>query len=210
MAISEAGSSVDSCAMGSLFADLYAILGLSANAPLAGGFAGSHRRSAGLPRSIAWLACGEFRQSFVACPPVPRHWLGTSDTGLGMVRSTRFGHCAACFNAPARVCAMNPWIQLTGLWVLAALMMSLGWLWQRSRANAGIVDVLWAGGTGMSAILLAMLGEGAASARMILAVLGGLWGARLAAHIWTRVRGEPEDGRYRNLRAHWNGSQFKF
>jgi steroid 5-alpha reductase family enzyme len=105
---------------------------------------------------------------------------------------------------------MNPWIQLTGLWVLAALMMSLGWLWQRSRANAGIVDVLWAGGTGMSAILLAMLGEGAASARMILAVLGGLWGARLAAHIWTRVRGEPEDGRYRNLRAHWNGSQFKF
>jgi steroid 5-alpha reductase family enzyme len=105
---------------------------------------------------------------------------------------------------------MNPWIQLTGLWVLAALMMSLGWLWQRSRANAGIVDVLWAGGTGMSAILLAMLGEGAASARMILAVLGGLWGARLAAHIWTRVRGEPEDGRYRNLRALWNGSQFKF
>ena len=46
---------------------------------------------------------------------------------------------------------MNPWIQLTSLWALAALMMSLGWFWQRSRGNAGIVDVLWAAGTGLSA-----------------------------------------------------------
>ena len=42
------GSGLDSCAMGCLFADLYAILGLSANASLAGGIAGSRRRSAGL------------------------------------------------------------------------------------------------------------------------------------------------------------------
>ena len=39
---------------------------------------------------------------------------------------------------------MSLWIQLTCLWMLAALMMSLGWFWQRSRVNAGIVDVLWA------------------------------------------------------------------
>jgi steroid 5-alpha reductase family enzyme len=105
---------------------------------------------------------------------------------------------------------VSPWIQLSCLWALAALMMSLGWLWQRLRANAGIVDVLWAGGTGASAVLFAMVGDGNASPRVILAMLGGLWGARLAAHLWARVRGEPEDGRYRNLRAHWNGNQFRF
>lgn len=105
---------------------------------------------------------------------------------------------------------MKPWNQLILLWIFASLTMCLGWLWQRSRANAGIVDVLWAGGTGLSAILFAVLGQGAVWPRAILAVLGGLWGMRLAAHLWTRVRGEPEDGRYRNLRTHWSGSQFKF
>ena len=105
---------------------------------------------------------------------------------------------------------MNPWIQLAVLWLLAALVMSLGWLWQRPRSNAGIVDVLWAGGVGGSAVLFALLGDGDFWPRVILAVLGGLWGVRLTAHLWTRVRGEPEDGRYQNLRAHWHGSQLKF
>jgi steroid 5-alpha reductase family enzyme len=105
---------------------------------------------------------------------------------------------------------MNPWSHLLFLWVFAALTMSLGWQWQRSRDNAGIVDVLWAGGTGVGAILIAILGEGAAWPRVILAVLGSLWGARLAMHLWRRVRDQAEDGRYRELRAHWGGNQFKF
>jgi steroid 5-alpha reductase family enzyme len=105
---------------------------------------------------------------------------------------------------------MKPWSQLACLWMLAALVMSLGWVWQRSRANAGIVDVLWAGGTGAGAVLFAVWGDGAVWTRVILAVLGGLWGARLAIHLWRRVRCESEDGRYRNLRAHWGGSQYKF
>jgi steroid 5-alpha reductase family enzyme len=108
------------------------------------------------------------------------------------------------------VCVINPWIQLTCLWALAAFVMSLGWKWQRSRANAGIVDVLWAGGTGTGAVLFALWGDGAAWPRVVLAVLGGLWGARLATHLWTRVSAEPEDGRYRNLRINWGGNQFKF
>jgi steroid 5-alpha reductase family enzyme len=105
---------------------------------------------------------------------------------------------------------MNSWIHLACLWVLAASMMSLGWLWQRARANAGIVDVLWAGGVGAAAAFFALLGDGGAGPRLMLAVLGAGWGVRLAAHLWGRVRGEAEDGRYQNLRAHWHGDQFKF
>lgn len=105
---------------------------------------------------------------------------------------------------------MNPWLQLACVWLFAALIMSLGWLWQRKHSNAGIVDVLWAAGVGSGAVLLALFGDGDASPRFVLAILGGLWGARLAAHLWRRVQGEPEDGRYQHLRAHWNGSQLKF
>ena len=105
---------------------------------------------------------------------------------------------------------MNPWMQMLVVWLLAAIVMSLGWLWQRARKNAGIVDVLWAAGVGGSAILIAITGSGAPVVRGALGVLGGLWGGRLAWHLWRRVRDESEDGRYRYLREHWNGSQLKF
>jgi len=96
------------------------------------------------------------------------------------------------------------------LWLLAAAMMTLGWQWQRLRSNAGIVDVLWAAGVGGSAVLLALAGAGAGPPRVLLGLLGGVWGIRLARHLWKRVRGELEDGRYQNLRGHWNGNQLKF
>jgi len=96
------------------------------------------------------------------------------------------------------------------IWVAAAFVMVLGWLWQRRHANAGIVDVLWASGVGGSAVFAAVLGEGATAPRVLLAVLGGVWGGRLALHLWHRVRGEEEDGRYRELRSHWHGHQGKF
>jgi steroid 5-alpha reductase family enzyme len=102
---------------------------------------------------------------------------------------------------------MNLVLLLGGIWVLASVMMTLGWLWQRRHQNAGIVDVLWASGLGGSAILIAALGSGAIWPRVLLALCGGLWGARLGAHLWRRVRAEPEDGRYRQLRLHWAADQ---
>lgn len=96
------------------------------------------------------------------------------------------------------------------IWSLAALMMTCGWLWQRRRENAGIVDVLWASGLAASALLCALLGSGAPAPRVLLAVCGGLWGARLARHLWQRVRAGPEDGRYRHLRTSWHGDQRKW
>ena len=105
---------------------------------------------------------------------------------------------------------MNPLGALGLVAALAAGVMTLGWWWQKRHDNAGIVDVLWSACVGGSAVLLAVLGDGAVPARIALAVLGGLWGARLALHLWHRVRSEPEDGRYRYLREHWHGHQGKF
>lgn len=105
---------------------------------------------------------------------------------------------------------MNALRLLATLWVLAAIAQSLGWLWQRKHSNAGIVDAIWAASVGVGAVLFAVLGDGAALPRVTLAALGGLWGLRLAAHLWRRVRGEEEDGRYAALRERWGGDQRKW
>jgi steroid 5-alpha reductase family enzyme len=104
---------------------------------------------------------------------------------------------------------VNAWRGLLIVWLLCAALLHVGWLWQRRYSNIGIVDVLWAAGLGASSVLLAALGSGAPAARAVLAACGGLWRSRLALHLWRRVRGEQEDGRYRHLRAHWQGHQGK-
>lgn len=104
----------------------------------------------------------------------------------------------------------SPWVQLGLVWSLAAVAMSLGWLWQKRRANAGIVDVIWSFGVGGAAVLAAWLGAGDSLPRIVMGVLGGIWGARLGLHLWHRVRNEDEDGRYAHLRDHWSGNQFYF
>lgn len=95
---------------------------------------------------------------------------------------------------------------LLALWVLMAAAMGGGWLWQRRHRNAGGVDVLWTAGLGAGALLLAALGSGARAPRLLLAILGSAWSARLASHLWRRVRREGEDGRYRHLRSRWGDS----
>jgi len=90
------------------------------------------------------------------------------------------------------------------------VLMTAGWLWQRRHRNAGIVDVLWAFCLAASAAWLAVEGTGAILPRVLLAMLGALWGLRLALHLWRRTSREPEDGRYRYLREHWHGNQLKF
>ena len=98
---------------------------------------------------------------------------------------------------------MNTGLALLVVWLLAALMQAAGWTWQQRHCNAGIVDVLWAAGVGMAAVLMAVLGDGALWPRITLAVLGGAWGLRLALHLWRRMNGEGEDGRYAHLRTLW-------
>lgn len=85
-------------------------------------------------------------------------------------------------------------------WLLMALVMA--WLWQvqRKRHNAGIVDIAWSFGTGLLAVGFAVVAEGDAARRVVVALLAGLWGARLGFYLLRRVLGESEDGRYRMIR----------
>ena len=108
-----------------------------------------------------------------------------------------------------RGASVSPLTLLALILALAVPMMALGWRWQRRHENAGIVDVLWSVGLGSAAVLAALLGRGAAAPRLLVGVCGALWGLRLARHLWQRVRGEREDGRYRALREHWGGDQRK-
>ncbi len=105
---------------------------------------------------------------------------------------------------------MTLWTSLLVVWLLAVVAQSLAFVWQRRRRNAGIVDVVWSFGVGGAAVVLAVVGSGAALPRVLLAVLGGAWGLRLGLHLWHRVRKESEDGRYANMRRHWGDSDPKW
>lgn len=90
-------------------------------------------------------------------------------------------------------------------WAVATGVMTLLWLSQRRTGNAGIVDVGWAAITGSLAVLYGALGEGELLRRALLAFLGGVWGWRLAWHLWRdRVWNQPEEGRYVTLRRQWS------
>jgi steroid 5-alpha reductase family enzyme len=96
------------------------------------------------------------------------------------------------------------------VWLASSVVMFVGWRVQLRSRNAGIVDVIWSACMAASAVFYAFVAHGAALPRIVVAILGGLWGCRLALHLWHRVSGEPEDGRYAYLREHWNDDQHKF
>ncbi|HUS23423.1 MAG TPA: DUF1295 domain-containing protein [Candidatus Binatia bacterium] len=77
------------------------------------------------------------------------------------------------------------------------------WLLQRRTGNAGIVDAAWAATLGTLALLIAEAGDAPRAVRLAIALMGGLWGLRLAAYLWRRNWGAPEDFRYAQLRARW-------
>ncbi len=105
---------------------------------------------------------------------------------------------------------MNIWWLLLLIWAVSALAMVAVWAVSMRVDNVGYVDVAWAGLMAIAALLVGALAEGAEMPRGLVALLGGLWGTRLCLHLLHRVLREPEDGRYRHLRAEWQGSRWKF
>lgn len=90
--------------------------------------------------------------------------------------------------------------------VLAFAAKTCAWLLQRRTRNAGIVDAIWAWTLGALAAVYALAGTAPAPLRVMLALLGGLWGLRLGWHLWVRNHGKPEDWRYAKFRADWGRS----
>jgi len=83
-------------------------------------------------------------------------------------------------------------------------MMAALWVVQRVRRDAGVVDVGWAAGLGLLALLYALAGSGPPLRRVLVAAMAMAWSLRLSWHLLAdRLIGKPEDGRYQTLRARW-------
>lgn len=93
---------------------------------------------------------------------------------------------------------------------LAVLAQGAAWWHAQRHRDATLVDAVWAFGVGSAALLLAALGSGAPLPRVLLALLGGLWGLRLGLHLARRAHGKAEDGRYARLREIWGDAPAKW
>jgi len=92
---------------------------------------------------------------------------------------------------------------LTGAVAVCGLMLVL-WLVHFPLQNAAIVDAGWAGGLALLGALYATAGSGWAPRRMVIGAMVVIWGIRLAFYLLvTRVIGQPEEGRYVQLRRLW-------
>lgn len=84
-----------------------------------------------------------------------------------------------------------------------SLALIAAWVYQWRTQNAGMVDPVWAGALAAVAMVAAWLGTGHPINRVFVGIAGGLWGLRLAVHLWRRNYGKPEDARYRKFREQW-------
>lgn len=90
--------------------------------------------------------------------------------------------------------------------VIVASAKTLAWLLQLRTRNAGLVDAVWAWTLGGLAAFYATVGSAPEGTRLLLALMGGLWGLRLGTHLWRRNFGKPEDFRYAQFRKQWGKS----
>tara|TARA_A100001037_G_scaffold236027_1_gene214972 strand:+ start:267 stop:1049 length:783 start_codon:yes stop_codon:yes gene_type:complete len=92
-------------------------------------------------------------------------------------------------------------IALTG-WAISAVVMFVAWAYQWRSGIAGIVDVLWAWGTGFMGVAFACLISAPISERQwLVAALALGWGLRLGAHLMRRLSHDGEDARYAYMRS---------
>lgn len=88
------------------------------------------------------------------------------------------------------------------VYVAAAIGMGVLAVTPLAKRNAGVVDLAWAIGTGAAAIILVVAPAQTLSERhWLLILLAGAWALRLALHLGSRLRREPEDGRYTYMKS---------
>lgn len=93
---------------------------------------------------------------------------------------------------------MDLGIWLHGLAPIGALALA-GWVYSLARSNVNLVDSLWSLFFLAATLTYAILGRGTRSGALI--ALVGIWALRLSIHLAVRNFGQPEDRRYRAIRA---------
>ncbi|GAC1619679.1 MAG: DUF1295 domain-containing protein [Candidatus Acidiferrum sp.] len=92
---------------------------------------------------------------------------------------------------------------LTGAAIVAGMMFLL-WVIHLLIKNAAIVDVGWAAGLAILGVYYAYAAPGYPARKWAIAAMSGIWGLRLATYLlFSRVIGQPEEGRYVQLRREW-------
>lgn len=95
---------------------------------------------------------------------------------------------------------MSLWLVLAHAAPVLAAYLALGWLLSVRLHDTSIVDVMWGPGFALVAAVGAWVGAGDPLRKLLVLVLVGLWGLRLALHIYLRNRGKGEDYRYQAMR----------
>lgn len=95
---------------------------------------------------------------------------------------------------------MSDWHPVLVVLAGAIVVMTVVWAIAWRAHNAGWVDVAWSYLMGAAAVYYAITGDGALLPRAVVGALGAIWGLRLGTHLFVRVHGEDEDGRYAYMR----------
>ena len=82
---------------------------------------------------------------------------------------------------------------------IAAVMVTT-WVISLIIKNASIVDIVWGAGFAVTSWVLAATVDGNSGRQLLLAVMVGLWGMRLALYLAKRNIGHGEDWRYKAMR----------
>jgi steroid 5-alpha reductase family enzyme len=87
--------------------------------------------------------------------------------------------------------------------ILIVIYMTLWFFIAQARKRNDVADIAWGTGFIVTAITASILSESITPRGILTTVLITLWGIRLAAHIYKRNRGKPEDPRYRKWKEDW-------
>ena len=84
--------------------------------------------------------------------------------------------------------------------ITIAIIMVSTWLLSVIIKNASIVDIVWGAGFAITSWVLALTVDGDSGRQLLLAIMVGVWGTRLAWYLAKRNIGHGEDWRYKAMR----------
>ncbi len=91
--------------------------------------------------------------------------------------------------------------------ITISIVMVTTWVISLIVKNASIVDIVWGAGFAITAVVLAVSVDGNSGRQILLAIMVGVWGMRLALYLAKRNIGHGEDWRYKAMRKK-KGSKF--